>query len=69
MKCAIPPTTAADPVVPDGRLFVVIPEGAGPVNSAGSSWLTFLVFSDAVWVNASEAWGSRIGRRPTAKRP
>jgi hypothetical protein len=47
----------------------VIPEGAGPVNCAGSVGMASLLFSDAVWVNASEAWGSRIGRRPIAKRP
>jgi hypothetical protein len=49
--------------------MTVIPEGAWPVKGAGSVWIVFLLFSDGVRSNASEAWESRIGRRPTAKRP
>jgi diguanylate cyclase (GGDEF)-like protein len=41
----------------------VIPEGAGPVKWAGSCSRPDFAFSHAVWVNASEAWGSRIGRK------
>ena len=41
----------------------VIPEGAGPVKWAVSCGCPCFVFSDAVRVNASEAWGSRIGRK------
>jgi hypothetical protein len=32
------------------------------------SLIVFLFFSNVFWVIVSEAWGSRIGRRPTPDR-
>lgn len=41
----------------------VIPEGAGSVKRCG--WVVFL-FSGVVWPRRGKAWGSGLGRSPTA---
>jgi hypothetical protein len=50
-------------------LFVSFLKERGRSRGLGRFVVPDFVFSDVVWVNASEAWGSRIGRRPTAERP